>query len=161
MLVSNHELWRQRTHPRIDHELLDAEAARPRLRSSLRFRRTDLLGRSQRKAVHGTDTIDDAGHYTWRGDGVLRVVECRWSVPLVDPGYRWAVVWLAAARFGPGPGLAIHTRDPCVSQALLDEILVQIHAHPFLAARNAAGERRSAGLYATVQDWIPPQPYTL
>jgi hypothetical protein len=43
---------------------------------------------------------------------------------------------------------------------MLDEVLAQVRAHPFLSGEEA-GRLRCAGLFATVQDWRPPQPYRL
>lgn len=150
VLVSNQEFWRKRTHPRIEHDPLDEQCQR----SSIRFRQADLLGRAQRRAIHGVDTCAEPGVYRWRGHGILRLVECRWCVPIVDPEYRWAVAWFGPVAFGLGPGLAIHTRDPCVPQALLDEVLALVRSHPFLGSR-------CQDLYAPVQDWFPPEPYRL
>ena len=159
VLISNQGFWRARTHPRIEHDR-PAPGSRGELRSSMRFRQPDLLGRVQRKVIYGGDVIAEDGAYVWRGEGLLRVVECRWCVPLIDPEGRWVVAWFGRTNLGRGGGLGIHTRDPSIPQAMLDEILAQVRAHPFLA-EVVDGQRRCDGLYATVQDWIPPQPYEL
>jgi len=155
VLVTNHVFWRSRAHPRVEHEALATEGGVPtRVRSSLRFRQVDLLGREQRKVITGVDTIDEHGVHTWRGEGVLRLVECRWSVPLVDPDHRWVVAWFDRTTLGIGGGLALHCKDPWLPAATIDEIVAEVRADPFLGPR-------SVGLRATKQDWFPPEPYRL
>ena len=132
-----------------------------RLRSSLRYRQVDLLGREQRKVITGVDAIDEQGVHTWRGEGVLRLVECRWSVPLVDPEHRWVVAWFDRTNLGMAGGLALHTKDPWLPASTIDAIMEQVRAHPFLGGVGPSGRRRCDDLRATKQDWIPPEPYRL
>lgn len=163
ILFSNATFWRQRTHPRVDYsELSIDDEGRTRFVDSLRYRQGDLLGREQRKSVFGVDVVERAGQFSWRGKGTLFVVKGRWSVPLIEPDYRWAVAYFARSNVGSGPELGIYTRHPTISQATLDQILAAIHEHPFLAAAERPGQpRRCDGLFATVQDWVPPLPYRL
>lgn len=163
ILVTNYGFWRERTHPQIEYTPLSPDAdGRARFLDSLRYRQGDLLGRVQRKLLAGTDVAEREGQYTWRGKGALWVIKSRWCVPLVDANYRWAVTYFARSNVGTAPGLDIYTRDPSISQANLDEILAAIREHPFLGASDRPGRpRRCEGLFATVQDWVPPSPYRL
>jgi hypothetical protein len=163
ILVTNYGFWRERTHPQIEYSPLEPDSdGRARFVDSLRYRQGDLLGRVQRKLLEGIDVAEREGQFTWRGNGVLWVIKSRWCVPLVDPNYRWAVTWFARSNVGTAPGLDIYTRDPVISQAMLDEILASIREHPFLGASDRPGQpRRCEGLFATMQDWVPPSPYRL
>jgi hypothetical protein len=163
ILITNYGFWRARTHPRIEYDPLEPDVAgRPRFRDSLRYRQSDLLGRVRRKLLVGVDVAEREGQFVWRGEGLMRLIKSRWCVPLVDPNDRWAVTWFARSNVGTAAGLDIYTRDPSIPQALLDEILAQIRAHPFLGVPDRPGQaRRCDGLFATVQDWIPPEPYRL
>lgn len=163
ILITNYGFWRGRTHPRIEYDPLEPDAdGRTRFRDSLRYRQRDLLGRPKQKVLVGVDVSERPGQFTWRGDGLLRVIKSRWCVPIVDPDYRWAVTWFARSNVGTAAGLDIYTRDPSIPQALLDDILAKMRAHPFLGRPDRPGQpRRCDGLFATVQDWIPPEPYRL
>lgn len=162
ILFTNHGFWQRRTHPRVEYTALEPDGDRPRMLDALRFRQVDMLGREQRKLLLGVDVAERPGQYLWRGQSVLKVIKRRWCVALIDPEQRWLVAWFARANVGTAPGLDICTRDPSISQALLDEILAQIRAHPFLGQSDRRGQpRRCDGLFATVQDWIPPRPYRL
>ncbi|PRP94722.1 hypothetical protein ENSA5_40450 [Enhygromyxa salina] len=163
VLITNDEFWRAHTHPRVDLDALAPDSeGRARIQHALRFRARDLLGRTTRELRVATDLAERDGQFVSRGQGLRRVVVQRWSVPLVGPNYRWIVTWRARSKLGARPGLSVHTRDPSIPQALLDEILAQIRAHPFLsAAEDPRHGPRCARLFAPVQDWIPPQPYRL
>lgn len=157
LLITNYEFWRERTHPRIEYDLLEpAGDGRLRFRDSLRYRGHDLLGRPQQRRLAGVDVAEDGGAFVRRGDGLMRLLPSRWCVPLIDPNYRWVITWSRRSSVGTGAGLDIYTRDPWIPQVLLDEILAEVNAHPFLGTG-----RRARGLFATIQDWIPPQPYRL
>ena len=160
VLVTNHGFWKARTHPRIEHDAL-ATGGSQRVRSSLRFRQIDMLGREQQRVISGVEAIDEQGVRTWRGEGVLRLVECRWSVPIVDPDHRWVVAWFDRTNLGMAAGLAIHTKDPWLPAATVDTIVAKVEAHPFLGGVDARGRRRCEGLRATKQHWVPPEPYRL
>jgi hypothetical protein len=163
VLITNYGFWRERTHPHIEYSPLSPDAnGRARMLDSLRYRQADMLGRVQRKLLVGIDVAEREGQFQWRGQGMLWVIKSRWCVPLVDPNYRWIVNYFARSNVGNAPGLDILTRDPSISQATLDGILGAIREHPFLSAADRPGRpRRCDGLFATVQDWIPPSPYRL
>jgi hypothetical protein len=155
VLVSNDEFWRSRTHPRIDcAALAPTDDGRARVVESLRFRAPDLLGRSRPRLLVQTSEAERDGQFSSRGPGLRWLRTRRSSVALADPAYRWTVTWYARSNFGAPPGLSVHTRDPWVSQALLDDILARIRDHAWLA-------ERSDGLFAPLQHWIPPTPYRL
>ena len=163
VLVTNDGFWRTRTHPRIDRAPLErVPDGVPRARHSLRFRQPNLLGRVQRKHLLGTDHAGPPGHFVWRGQGMRRLSARCWCVPIVDADYRWAIAWCARSSLGAPAGLGVYTRDPTIPQALLDDILARVRAHPFLGSPEREGRpRRCDRLFATVQDWIPPRPYQL
>ena len=164
VLATNHGFWRGRTHARVEYDALSSQPGAGgkgslHVRETRRFRRPDLLGRPQRRFVVGTGVADQPGQFRWRGQGLRRVLEQGSSAVIVDPDYRWVVVW----RDGGGTaGLGIHTRDPWIPNTQLDAILDAIRGHPFLgAADRRGGPRRCDQLFAPPQDWIPPQAYTL
>jgi hypothetical protein len=163
ILITNYGLWRDRTHPHIEYSPISPGSdGRARFLDSLRYRQADMLGRVQRKLLVGVDVAERDGQFAWRGKGALWVIKSRWCVPLVDQNYRWAVTYFARSNVGTAAGLDIYTRDPSISQATLDEILAGIREHPFLGVSDRPGRpRRCEGLFATVQDWIPPSPYRL
>jgi len=163
IVVSNYGFWQRRTHPRIEYTALAPDRdGRVRMLDSLRYRQSDLLGRVQRKLLVGIDVAEQPGRFLWRGEGMLKLVKSRWCVALVDPDYRWCVTWFARSNIGTAPGLDIYSRDPVLDQRVLDQILARIGAHPFLSQPDRPGGlRRCTGLFATTQDWIPPQAYRL
>lgn len=153
ILVSNDEFWRERSHPRVDY----AEAG-GRLSVQRRYREAGLLGRRARVSAE-LDTIVRPGEFE-TSRGPLGLERVRWSVPLLDPGGQWAVVFRARSRLGAAAGLDLHTRAPSVEQRLLDEVLERVRAHAFLGGREGP-RRRCEGLFAPTQDWRPPRPYRL
>jgi hypothetical protein len=156
VLFSNRSDWRTRTHPRIEWDLLDPAGQGLRLQSTTRFRGADLLGRAKPR-VSVTETVaepdDPLGCFGVRGTGLLRSTS-RMSIPLIDPDYRWLVIWNAGSSLADAAGIDVYTRDPSLPQVQLDRILAQITEHPFLRSR-------AAGLYATTQHWFPIDPYRL
>ncbi len=158
ILVTNYGFWRERTHPRIEYTRLPGASPR-RFSAHLRYRQVGLLG-ERSKLMSGVEQELRNGDFLWRGDGLLRVIKSRWCVPLVDPDHQWAVTWFARSNVGTAPGLDIYTRAPSIEQKLLDRILEQMVAHPFLGGYEG-NQRRCAGLFATAQDWTPPRPYRL
>lgn len=162
VLVTNHDFWRGRTHPRVEYDALPPGVGEaPRIREVRHFRRPDLLGRPRRRVLVGTGVVEQPGQIRWRGQGLRRVLEHCSSAALVDPDYRWVVVWQDGAGMA-GPGLGIHTRDPWIPKPRLDAILDQVRGHPFLGASGrGGGPRRCDQLFAPTQDWIPPEPYVL
>lgn len=156
VLVSNHEFWRGRTHPRIEYDSLPPTIdGRARVLESRRFCAPDLLGRVQAKLVVQTGVAERPGQFNSRGaSGLQWMQQRRSSVALTDPEYRWTVTWYTRSSLGAAPGLGVHTRDPWISQARLDHILARVRAHPFL-------RERCDGLFAPDHHWIPPQPYQL
>jgi hypothetical protein len=163
ILITNYGFWRERTHPRIEYSPLEPDVdGRACFLDSLRYRQADMLGRVQRKLLVGTDVAERQGQFAWRGKGLLWLIKSRWCVPLIDPDGRWLVTYFARSNVGTAPGLDIYTRDPSISQATLDEVLAAIREHPFLGDSDRPGRpRRCEGLFATVQDWVPPSPYRL
>lgn len=163
LLVTNHGFWRQRTHPHIEYSPLEPDPdGHSRFLDSVRFRQSDFLGRAQRRSIVGVDVAERDGQFVWRGKGALWVFKSRWCVPLIDPDHRWVVSYIGRSNVGTPPGLDICTRDPTISQATLDRILAAIREHSFLGAPDRPGQpRRCEGLFATVQDWVPPTPYRL
>jgi hypothetical protein len=163
VLITNYGFWRERTHPQLEYTPLSPDAyGRARFLDSLRYRQADMLGRVQRKLLVGIDVAEREGQFTWRGKGPLWLIKSRWCVPLIDPNYRWMVTFFARSNVGTAPGLDICTRDPSIPQATLDEILAAIREHPFLGVPGQPGKpRRCDGLFAAVQDWVPPAPYRL
>jgi hypothetical protein len=163
ILVTNYALWRERTHPHVEYSPLPPDTdGRARFLDSLRYRQGDLLGRVQRRLLEGIDVVEREGQFVWRGKGAMWVFKNRWCVPLMDPGQRWVVTYIARSNVGSSPGIDICTRDPTISQATLDQILAAIREHPFLGSSDRPGQpRRCDGLFATVQDWVPPSPYRL
>lgn len=151
VLVSNDSNWRERTHPRVEFERVGARLAEQR-----RYRVAGLLGRRPRVETD-LDRIVRAGEFE-RPGGLLALGRVRWSVPLVDAAAGWAVLFRARSRVGHPAGLDIVARGPSIEQALLDDVLARMRAHPFLGA-SVDGEPRCAGLFAPVQDWRPPRPY--
>ena len=161
VLVTNHGYWYGRTHPRVEWDALGASGGGLRVRETRRFRRPDLLGRPQRRLVVGTGVAEAPGQFRWRGHGLRRMLEHSSCATIVDPSYRWAVVWHDGAGMN-GPGLAVHTRDPWIPKPELDAILGQVRRHPFLGASDrGGGPRRCDQLFAPQQDWIPPEAYVL
>ncbi|PRQ01126.1 hypothetical protein [Enhygromyxa salina] len=155
VLVSNYGFWRGSTHPRIDYDLLTpGEDGRARLLESRRFRAPDLLGRARARLVVQACRAGRPGELFSRGTGLRWGSRHRSIVVLADSGYRWTVVWYTRSNFGASQGLSIHTRDPWISQALLDRILARVRAHPFSSVR-------CEGLVAPEQHWVPPEPYRL
>jgi hypothetical protein len=155
VLVSNDEFWRERTHPRVDCDALTpAPDGRARMLESRRFRARDWLGRVRSRVVVSTNVSERPGDFCSRGVGSRWLLRRRSIVALIGSKHDWTVIWSARSNFGAPPGLSIHTRDPWIPQALLDDILARVRAHSFLG-------RRCEGLFAPVQDWIPPRPYDL
>ncbi|MFO7567964.1 MAG: hypothetical protein R6X02_35310 [Enhygromyxa sp.] len=158
VLFSNRPDWRARTHPRIEHDLLEADSSgRARVQVSLRFRSPDLLGRAKHRLALATALADpDAplGQFTVHGHGLARVSSSRLGFAIVEPKQRWAAVWHSRSSLGAAAGLDIYTRDPSVSQARLDAILAAIREHEFLGSR-------CGGLAATTQHWFPIEGYRL
>ena len=157
MLFSNRAELRSRTHPRIEHDLLEPESGQARMQITLRFRSPDLLGREKGRLLISTATAEPGrarGCFVVHGQGLARVSSSRLCFPIVDPEQRWAVAWQGRSSLGGSAGLDIYSRDPSLPQARVDAILAAVRSHPFL-------RERSVGLFATLQDWFPPEPYRL
>ncbi|KIG18788.1 hypothetical protein DB30_07803 [Enhygromyxa salina] len=155
VLVSNYGFWRRRAHARIDYDALaPTQGGCARVLEARRFRAPDLLGRPRARLLVQTGVAERPGTFCSRGTGSRLLSTLRFTVVLVDPSYQWTVTWYARSNFGAPPGLSIHTRDPWISQARLDQILTQVRAHPFL-------RERCGDLFAPEQHWIPPQPFQL
>lgn len=158
VLFSNRVEWRGRTHPRVDHEALEPEpSGRARVQIVQRFRSPDLLGRAKHRVAVATAVAEadgPLGRFLVHGQGLARLSSSRASFAIVEPQRRWAAVWHGRSSLGAAAGLDIYTRDPSIPQAQLDAMLAGVRAHSFLGPR-------CAGLFATTQDWIPPEPYRL
>lgn len=153
VLFSNRAELRERTHPRVELDRLDAE----RMQVSLRFRTQDLLGREKARLLVSTAAAEPGGpvgRFLMHGHGLARMSVSRVCFAIVEPQQRWAAVWQGRSTLGNAAGLDLYSRDPSVTQAQLDAMLAAVRGHPFLRERNG-------GLFATVQDWFPPQPYGL
>lgn len=160
VLFSNRGDWRGRTHPRVEHDLLSPDPfGRARMQVTLRFRSPDLLGRAKPRLAVATalaDPVGPLGRFSVHGHGLARVSITRTSFAIVDPERRWAAAWHGRSSLGNPAGLDLYTRDPSISQARLDAMLAELRAHPFLGT-----DLRCDGLFATTQDWFPPEPYRL
>jgi hypothetical protein len=158
VLFSNRAELRGRTHARVEHDMLEPESSGlARLQVTLRFRSPDLLGREKARLLVWSATAEPsapAGRFVVHGQGLARVSSSRSCFPIIEPEQRWAVAWHGRSSLGGAAGLDIYSRDPSISQARLDAILAALRAHPFL--RDHEGS-----LFATVQDWFPPEPYRL
>lgn len=151
VLFSNRSQLRARPHPRVELEQVEPN----RVQLALFFRSHDLLGRERNGVSLATAAPEGpTGCFLVHGHGFARANQHRLCFPIVEPQQRWAIAWHGRSRFGGGSGLDIYTRDPSITQAQLDAILAAVRAHPFLAERHA-------GLFATEQHWIPPEPYRL
>lgn len=83
------------------------------------------------QTVHGTDTPSqtDPWAWTWRGNGLLRVVTSRWEIlghgELEDRG-QWIVVYAQKSIFTPAV-INVYTREKhALSQAMLKSIAVAL-----------------------------------
>src|SRR5690606_16571215 len=159
VLFSNRSEWKvRRSHPRVEHQLLEPEPGeRVRMLITTRFRSPDLLGREKHRlavatAVAGPD--EALGHFTAHGQGLARVSSSRVSFAIVEPERRWAAVWHGRSSLGAAAGLDISTRDPSIAQARLDLMLAELRAPPFLGTR-------CGGLFSITHDWFPPERYRL
>jgi hypothetical protein len=56
-----------------------------------------------------------AGHFQWRGEGLLNLIVSHWYVVALDPDYRWLVTYFADSNVGTGAGMDIYAREPCLS----------------------------------------------
>jgi hypothetical protein len=124
---------------------------------TLRFRSSDLLGREKTRESFSTATAEPGqpvGRFVVHGQGLARVSVSRLCFAIVEPEQRWAAVWQGRSTLGGSAGLDIYSRDPSLPQARVDAILAALRSHPFL-------RERSVGLFATEQDWFPPEPYRL
>ena len=96
VLFSNRAELRARTHPRIEHDLLEPEpGGAARMRVSLHFRSLDLLGREKARLLVSTATAEPdepVGKFVVHGHGLARVIASRACFPIVDPEQRWAAV---------------------------------------------------------------------
>jgi hypothetical protein len=157
VLFSNRAELRARTHPRIEHDLLAPELGHARMQISLRFRSSDLLGREKARLLVSTATAElgvSVGRFVVHGQGLARVSSSRLCFPIVEHEQRWAVVWHGRSSLGGSAGVDVYCRDPSLPQARVDEIVAAVRAHAFL-------RERSEGLFATEQDWFPPELYRL
>jgi hypothetical protein len=160
VLFSNRPDWQVRTHAQVEIEALESDLDElARLRIVQRFRSPDLLGRTKARLSVATALAEPGtprGRYIVHGHGLARVSISRVSFPFVDPERRWAAAWHSRSSLGGAAGLDLYSRDPWIPQSRLDAILATVRAHPFFVS--TAGTQ---GLFATVQDWIPPEPYRL
>lgn len=160
VLFSNRAELRARSHPCVEYQPREPELGEPtRMLIALRFRSPDLLGRTKARLQVETATAEPGaplGRFFVHGHGLARVSSSRLCFPIVEPERRWAAAWHGRSSLGAAAGLDIYSRDPSISQAQLDTILAAVRAHPFLRVAD-----RSAGLFATTQDWFPPSPYRL
>ena len=151
IIVTNYGYWRSRTNPTVTYEPLSGPQRT--WRDTLRFRKRGLLG-EKAGALGGVDVELEPGRFLWRGDGLLRVIKSPWWVLIVDPGYTWAVTYFARSNVGTAPGMDVYGRRPDLEPALMDDILAQVRAHPFLAGR-------AEGLFATVHGGLAVDRYRL
>jgi hypothetical protein len=153
IVVTNYGYWKARTSPTVTYEPLPPQSGKRAWRDTLRFSKRGLLG-DKDGTLGGIDVELEPGRFLWRGDGLLRVIKSPWWVLIVDPAYSWAVTYFGRSNVGTAPGMDVYGRRPDLAPALMDEILAQVRAHPFLGGR-------SSGLFATVHGDLPVDRYRL
>ncbi|MCA9672483.1 MAG: hypothetical protein KC503_43110 [Myxococcales bacterium] len=141
IVATNYDFWKTRTHATVTYQRIGAAGGKPvKLRDVVAYR--DLpwcpAKRPSPGDVVGVDIQDPsrAGHFQWRGDGLLHLIRSQWFVVWVSPDYQHAVTWFADSNFGTGSGTDVYSRSPSITDAKLGEVLDEARRDPFIAERS-------------------------
>ncbi|HHH28865.1 MAG TPA: hypothetical protein ENK57_11050 [Polyangiaceae bacterium] len=150
VVATNYDFWAGRANTTITYEPIDGPAgADPSLvKMSDVVAYTDGFGRGATPgAVVGVDLQDPtlAGHFQWRGDGLLHLIVSHWYVVALDPQYRWLVTYFADSNVGTGAGIDIYARQPCLPIEQEAAAIRAIFADGWLA-------ERAGGLFRVAHD---------
>jgi hypothetical protein len=116
VVLTNYDFWQGERNTTIVYEPIEGPSGvRPDL-----VKLSDVVAygpSGSESAVVGVDLQDPtlAGHFQWRGEGLLNLIVSQWFVVAVDPDYEWLVTYFADSNLGTGSGMDVYSRKPCLS----------------------------------------------
>lgn len=123
------DFWDERTDPLLRYTPLPPdETGAARWTDTVHFRKN-----GKAKTVSGIDTQSRtrAGHFQWRGTGLLASMTSQCSIVALDPGGQWAVSWFSATLATPA-GMDILVRELPARPEWIAAAEAQIARHPEL-----------------------------